>query len=234
MITHHHRVMETPRPFAVLRGHTECVNCVSFVAPALLVSGSVDGKLNAWNLETRRSHHTCFPHGENSILSTSPILHDGKVITAGRDGTIRILAFDEGDALKEIAQFRSGCHHFCNTVTDRNHWDRNTIISPYEDESSICIWDIRCKKSVHRLVSDTSSKDGMTNSLVYTTSWHFDDFARGTTAKNKLEILTDNSTTVHNFTDICSSSSHAIAFVGYESGNVSGYDLRSERWEKIM
>ena len=72
--------METS-PITVLRGHNDAVNCVSFLSESLLASGSVDGVLIVWNLETRRPEYEGVLHGRKSVLSSSLLSHRNNLVT---------------------------------------------------------------------------------------------------------------------------------------------------------
>ena len=164
-----------PQPLTILRGHQDSVNTLHFVASNQgLASGSTDGVLNIWNLETRRAEVTCFPHSKVSILSITPLVRDQKLVTAGRDGTVKILDLGHEACCQEIASLNTQCFHFCNTATDRDHIDENTIVTPCggDNESSILIWDKRdTSKPMHRVIPEAEFNDGMTSSLVFASTW---------------------------------------------------------------
>ena len=216
--------METLRPLTVLRGHQDSVNTLHFISSnRALASGSVDGVLNIWNLETRRAEVRCLPHSKVTILSIAPILRDQKLVTAGRDGTAKILDLNDEACCKEVACLKTQCVHFCNAATDRDHYDENTIITPCggDNESAILIWDKRdTSKPVHSIIPDVEHKDGMTSSLVFASTWGAQKSSDPCTISVESSSSLSISSTSFEFTA-------ATIFAGFESGSVAAYDMRT-------
>lgn len=104
-----------PEPITVLRGHTDPVNCVSYISELLLSSGAGNGDLKLWDLGTRRPHRTVQAH-DGSIISLS-LITSSLLVSSGRDGFVRV--WDCTSLLDTpIHQFQTGSRHFCNSVTD--------------------------------------------------------------------------------------------------------------------
>jgi WD40 repeat protein len=65
-----------PLPFAVLRGHRDGVNSVSFCVDNVgLLSGSLDGEVKLWDLQIRRPILSFVAH-QTSILSVHSLSND--------------------------------------------------------------------------------------------------------------------------------------------------------------
>lgn len=81
--------------------------------------------------------------------------------------------------------------------------DVNTVCTPSHIESEVLVWDLRiCKSPVKKILPNIELKTGMTGSILYSTSWGS-------------ATMTD----------------HSVLLVGYESGAICGFDLRSDRLE---
>ncbi|RZK98978.1 MAG: hypothetical protein EOO89_31580 [Pedobacter sp.] len=59
--------MSDPLPQFVLRGHVDAVNSVDFVLPGHLISGSGDGNVKLWSLETQRAVASISAHAASVI-----------------------------------------------------------------------------------------------------------------------------------------------------------------------
>ena len=92
-------------PSFVLRGQHAELSSVQFhdIAP-LLLTGSVEGSVWMWNVETRRVMHQFRPHGREGML-TVQFMEQGnkmKVITQGRDEKIKIWDMEKMIEEKEV------------------------------------------------------------------------------------------------------------------------------------
>ncbi|KAK8769182.1 hypothetical protein V5799_014353, partial [Amblyomma americanum] len=76
---------KSPDPIYVLRGHSGPVTTVEFFDNFLL-SGSSEGEIFAWDLETFRKRYTLVGHNGKGILWIGH--SQNTVITQGRDGTV--------------------------------------------------------------------------------------------------------------------------------------------------
>jgi len=204
-------------PIAVLRGHTDSVNCLSFISDNLLASGSVDGTLKLWNISLRRPECNLIPHQNKSVLSISPILKDEKMVTFGRDGMIMIYDLNK---LTVVSMLKSGSFHFCNVSTDRNHNNNHIVISPSLNESEILIWDIRCSSSPVSLLSPhPNAKAGMTGCLAYYSQNSMEEGY--TSKKDDNEVVEEKS-----FSDFLEDT----IIVGYENGSIVCFDPRVNKY----
>ncbi len=185
-----------PGPDYTLRGHEAAVNCICFVDSGTLVSGSVDGELRIWQLNSRRGIAYSTAHAE-SVISVATFedmngttTSANKFISSGRDECVKV--WDIERMTEPIAVLHTGARHFCNIAvnTGSTSGDQHALLaSPCADEHRALIWDIR------------SGSVGMT---VHT-------------SKEKGTITTLHLATEH--------SSYNL-FVGHEDGTLSLFDLR--------
>jgi WD40 repeat protein len=94
-----------------LRGHTEFVSSVQVVSSTLLLSGSVDGTVKLWNLNSRTVSQTIdvgtsvfnlkalLSLGQSNVNDWTS-LPPGKLYTRCEDGTVKIYDTKSGDLLK--------------------------------------------------------------------------------------------------------------------------------------
>ena len=124
---------EAPPPTAVLRGHASEVTAVRF-GPAdgaglpLLISAAADGEVRVWNTRTHRSVASAAAH-EKSVL-TVHALADGKILSQGRDGAVRI--WDSSSGLRAVYELGADCYSFCQCVPSpslRLGWSSNADAS---------------------------------------------------------------------------------------------------------
>ena len=211
-------------PISVLRGHTDSVNCLSFISDNLLASGSVDGTIKLWNISLRRPECNLIPHQNKSVLSISPILKDKKMVTFGRDGMIMIYDLDK---LAVVSMLKSGGFHFCNASTDRNHNNNHIVISPSLNEAEILIWDIRCSSSPVSLLSPhPNAKVGMTGCLAYYSQNSMEMEGGQTSKKDKEEEEEEEAVGEKSFLDFHMDT----IIVGYENGSIVCFDPRVNKY----
>ena len=111
------------KPETVLRGHKDSVNCIAFVSDEILSSGSMDGVLKLWSLNSRRALTSIDAH-DSSILSVNSLLSSSSMLTCGRDGFSKLWRIDGESFSATTSPYLSidtGSRHFCNSTCDRGH-----------------------------------------------------------------------------------------------------------------
>lgn len=173
-------------PQTVLRGHADIVASLAFLPicassssssytttgdsdhgndDLLLSSGAADGCFKIWHLPTRRPIVSQLMHSKHSILSINCNFHQiNYLTTSGRDGYSHLWDIDllsssvVSKDIQSVRSFNSGCRHFCNTATDGGH----ILATSSDEEQHILIWDIRCEKHIHTIVT---ANHGMVSAL---------------------------------------------------------------------
>ncbi|RLN70549.1 hypothetical protein BBJ28_00005196, partial [Nothophytophthora sp. Chile5] len=114
-----------PKPLGVLRGHGTPVNCVGFLSPSAIVSGSGDGVVKVWDLKSRRELATNpEAHSKAGVLHATALGSSSasaqRFVTQGRDGYVKLWDAQSFSAASEpLLSFYCGSYSFTKVATLR-------------------------------------------------------------------------------------------------------------------
>jgi len=211
------------------------VNAVTFMSASVLATGGGDGCVKVWELVSRRPVLSFTPHGAKSILSLSALPQRERLVSCGRDGTVKTWDINALSAAAPNpggtgadartgaisawscgpeAVLDAGFSQFCNACTDSMRLDANVILAPAGgggDESSFVVWDLRANpaKTPAVRITPADSSGGMLCSLAY--------------------LSQDPAVTAGGGDGSCGGESGPVAVAGYESGVMRRLCLRTHR-----
>ncbi|CAM9271103.1 unnamed protein product [Chrysoparadoxa australica] len=164
-----------PKPITVLR-HGVSVQSVKFLSPDLVISGYLDGKLLLWSLRKRRPVSELLAHEKGNGEGCSGVLKvdttQGKVMTQGRDGMVRVWdaeTMSSGGECQPLSSIAIHSYHFCQFALVR--WGEegtssgaldpgSALLTPCEEQGDLELWDLREPSSPCQTLSDASGAKG--------------------------------------------------------------------------
>lgn len=153
-----------PSHVLTLRGPDDIINCIKCL-DGNIITGSISGKLNLWNLNTKRLALSTQSHHQ-SILSLAQINNNcsNSLLSSSRDGDVKVWDI-ENLCNPSLSTFVTGAFHFCNISTDQDGLDKYCLITPSNNLSEVITWDLRAStKSLSFNIPDSC---GMTTHLLY-------------------------------------------------------------------
>ncbi|XP_046548568.1 guanine nucleotide-binding protein subunit beta-like protein 1 [Haliotis rubra] len=144
-----------PDPSFILRGASSPITSLAFSTPQTLYSGTLDGKVLQWSLDTRRVQSTVDDHAGHTVLWVCP-LSEECLLSQGRDGFVKSWQYGDG-SLTNTGHMRCATMGFCgSSVVLRNN--SQLVATPSEAASQVDVYDIHTKHCVMSLKPDCSSQ----------------------------------------------------------------------------
>ncbi|XP_020619135.1 guanine nucleotide-binding protein subunit beta-like protein 1 isoform X2 [Orbicella faveolata] len=162
-----------PDPIYVLRGTEAAINVLKFAPRSvredgLLLSGSVKGTVNLWNLKTKRTEMTLDGHDGQGILAAD--FHPcGRVISHGRDGYVRTWQCSEGRA-EVVNSITAPFLGFCQFCILPRGYESHWIALLASNQSQVNILDLDSKEILFSLKPENEKSLGMCMCLSMITS----------------------------------------------------------------
>ncbi|KAL3647596.1 hypothetical protein CASFOL_008564 [Castilleja foliolosa] len=158
-----------PDPVSILRGHRASITDVCFhPSKYILFTGSADGELRVWDTLQHRTISSSWVHSAAHGIISVVANDENRVITQGRDGTIKYWDIEEGGLSRNpLATIKTNSYHFCKLsslngthakIQESDVKGSNYVAIAGEDLSVVEIWDVNNAKKLMKLHDNTKSR----------------------------------------------------------------------------